>query len=60
MVQLVGVLPHTPRSGGFDSRSWNRLTVVRGEGHGGDWMKEGKEFSQRTYMHDLWTQATVW
>ena len=31
--------------------TWNRPTAVRGEGGGGDWMKEGEENSQRTYMH---------
>lgn len=28
---------------------WNRLTVVRGEGGGWDWLKEGEGISQRTY-----------
>ena len=32
----------------------NRLTAVRGEGRGGDWMKEGEEIRQRTE-----TQTTV-
>ena len=40
--------------------SWNRLTAVRGEGGGGDGLKEGEGISQRTYMHDPWTWTTVW
>ena len=31
--------------------TWNRLTAVRGEDEGVDWMKEGERISQRTYMH---------
>ena len=25
-----------------------------------NWMKEGERISQRTYMHDPWTGATIW
>ena len=32
--------------------TWNRLTAVRGEDEGVDWMKEGERISQRTYMHN--------
>ena len=27
-------------------------TAVRGEEGRGDWMKEGEDINQRTYMHD--------
>ena len=40
--------------------SWNRLTAVRGEGGGGDWLKEGEGPSQRPCMKDPWTWTTVW
>ena len=37
----------------------NKLTAVRGEGGGGDCLKEGEGISQRTYMHVPWTWTTV-
>lgn len=39
--------------------TWNRLATVRGEGWG-DWMKEGEETSQRTFLHNPQTQTTPW
>ena len=32
--------------------SGNRLTVVRGEEGGGDWLMESEGISQRTYIHE--------
>ena len=40
--------------------TWNGLRAVRGEEEKGDWMKEDERISQRTYMHDSWTETTVW
>ena len=39
---------------------WNRLTIVRRDGEGGDLVKEGEGISQRTFMKDPWTQAVLW
>ena len=39
---------------------WNRLTIVRRDGEGGDLLKEGEGISQRTFMKDPWTQAVLW
>ena len=40
--------------------SWNRLTAVREEWGGGNWLKEGEEIRQRIQTHDPWTWTTVW
>ena len=40
--------------------TWNRLTVTRGEGRGGQWWKEGEGTRQRTHMSDPWTWTQVW
>ena len=34
--------------------------MVKGEEGGGDCLKEGEGITQRTYMKDPWTGATVW
>lgn len=36
----------------------NRLTAAGGEG--GDWMELGDTTSQRTVLHDAWTQTMIW
>ena len=41
------------------TESWNRLTAVRGEEGGRDCLKKGEGISQRTYVKDPWTWATV-
>ena len=40
--------------------SSRRFAAVRGEVGMVHWMKKGEGISQRTYMHDPWTQTTVW
>ena len=40
-------------------KSGNRLTAIRGEGRGGDCLKEGEGISQRTYMRDPLTWTIV-
>ena len=40
--------------------AWNRLRDLRGkEGQERDWLKEGGEISQRTYMYNPLTQTAV-
>ena len=39
---------------------WNRLTAVRQEAGGGDYLKGGEGISQRTYMKDPWTWTMLW
>lgn len=39
--------------------TWHRLRAVSEE-RGGAWVKDGEGVSQRTYMHDPWTQTTAW
>ena len=44
------------------TEAWTHGTdrqLLEGKG-AGDWMKEGEEVSQRTYMYYPWTQSTVW
>ena len=41
------------------TKTQNRMTAVRGEAEGGDWLKEGEGASQRTYLHDPWTWAPM-
>ena len=40
-------------------KSWNRLTAIRGEGEGGDRLKEGEGIGQRVHMKDPWTWTKV-
>ena len=38
----------------------NRLAAIIGDGGGGDWLREGKGITQRTYILDPWTWTMVW
>ena len=46
------------RTRGMDT--WKRLTDLRGEEGGEDWIKQSEGISQRTYMHDPWAQTIMW
>ena len=36
------------------------MKTFRGKRGGSDWVKKGEGIRQRTYIHNPWTQATVW
>ena len=42
------------------TESWNRLTAIREEWGGGDWLREGAGISHRTHMYDPRTWTMVW